>query len=150
MIGFLAFVLAASAPPPPVPSPEQQPFYLVDFTVTLDGDTIVEGSKEVRTGVYSTETRTRIFPPACDKGAVEFGYRKITLYVRENGHPEERAGLYFNIKERREVDDHDNDPCEGQRPEDVNHSFHGHIDLERGEEKVVDIGHGALLHIKRR
>ena len=85
MIGFLAFVLAASAPPPPVPSPEQQPFYLVDFTVTLDGDTIVEGSKEVRTGVYSTETRTRIFPPACDKGAVEFGYRKITLYVRENG-----------------------------------------------------------------
>ena len=72
------------------------------------------------------------------------------LLMRENGHPEERAGLYFNIKERREVDDHDNDPCEGQRPEDVNHSFHGHIDLERGEEKVVDIGHGALLHIKRR
>ena len=44
-----------------VPCAGQEPTYLVDFTVSLNGKKILEGSKDIRTGSYAEETITRVF-----------------------------------------------------------------------------------------
>lgn len=150
MIRPLALLLAVLPGLSAAPCAGQEPFYLVDFTVLLNGETIVEGSKEGRTGSYATETITRIFQPACPRGEVEHGYRKITLYISKNNNSGPRAHVYFNLTERREIFARDKDVCAGKRPEDIDHSYHGYVDLENGEETRIDVGQGATVVIRRR
>lgn len=150
MIRPLMLLLAALPGFSAAPCAAQEPIYVVDFTVFFNGQTIVEGSKDARTGSYATETIARVFQPACPRGEVEHGYRKIELYISKNNNSGSQAHIYFNLTERREIFDRDNDVCATERPEDIDHSYHGYVDLDHGEETTIDVGKGAMVVIRRR
>ena len=133
-----------------VPCAGQEPTYLVDFTVSLNGKKILEGSKDIRTGSYAEETITRAFPPECPTGEVEHGYRRMTLYVSKHNDSGPQAQVHFYFKERRENFDRNDDVCAAERPENIDHTFHGIFVLESGEATSIDVGQGVTVTIKRR
>jgi hypothetical protein len=150
MIRPLMLLLAVLPELSASPCAAQEPIYVVDFTVSVNGQTIAEGSGDPRTGSSVTETITRVFQPVCPRGEVEHGYRKITLDIVKNNNSGSQARIYFNIVERREIFDRDNDECAKERPEDIDHSYHGYVDLEHGEETSINVGKSAMVVIRRR
>jgi hypothetical protein len=141
-------VLAPLALLAPLPAQAEEPPIELAFTVERGPAVLASGAIFPQVGMRYEETIGEAYPPACPRGEVEHGYRKLQLAVTQV-HRREEFAVYFSIENDRDVPDPEEDRCLAARTPEEAFGFNGEAPLRPGETAELQADDGIVIRLRR-